>query len=88
MKDFFGAGSETTATTLGWVLYFMLKHPDVQTKVRVSNFILFHVNAVGFHGLTVNKLVGFSEDKNLQIVFSYTLLRQNCFTNLPLIISE
>ena len=35
--DFFGAGSETTATTLGWVLYFMMKHPDVQSKVRVRH---------------------------------------------------
>ena len=36
MKDFFAAGSETTSTTMGWALYFMLKHPEVQTKIRVS----------------------------------------------------
>ena len=35
VKDFFGAGSETTATTLGWAIYFMMKHPHVQEKVRV-----------------------------------------------------
>ena len=38
VKDFFGAGAETTSTTLGWVLYFMLKYPDVQRK-NSSNFI-------------------------------------------------
>ena len=37
VKDFYGAGAETTATTLGWALYFMMKYPDVQTKVRVSS---------------------------------------------------
>ena len=38
VKDFFGAGAETTSTTLGWVLYFMLKYPDVQRKIRVILF--------------------------------------------------
>ena len=36
VKDFFGAGSETTATALGWILYFMLKYPEVQQKIRVK----------------------------------------------------
>ena len=35
VKDFFGAGAETTSTTLGWCLYFMAKYPHVQDKVRV-----------------------------------------------------
>ena len=39
VKDFFGAGAETTSTTLGWVLYFMLKYPDVQRKIRVILFL-------------------------------------------------
>ena len=36
VQDFYAAGAETTATTLGWALYFMIKYNDVQTKVRVS----------------------------------------------------
>ena len=38
VKDFFAAGAETTSTTLGWMLYFMLKYPDVQRKIRVTLF--------------------------------------------------
>ena len=25
---------ETTSTTLGWAIYYMLKHPEIQTKVQ------------------------------------------------------
>ena len=25
---------ETTSTTLGWAIYYMLKHPEIQTKVE------------------------------------------------------
>ncbi|XP_072041400.1 cytochrome P450 2C5-like [Amphiura filiformis] len=32
--DFFGAGTETTATTLRWALLYMLKYPAVQKKVH------------------------------------------------------
>ena len=28
------AGMETTSTTLGWAMYYMLKHPEIQTKVQ------------------------------------------------------
>ena len=31
----FSAGSETTATTLGWAVCFMILHPDCQTRVQV-----------------------------------------------------
>ncbi|XDV46462.1 hypothetical protein PO909_014353 [Leuciscus waleckii] len=32
--DLFGAGTETTSTTLRWALLFMVKYPDVQEKVQ------------------------------------------------------
>ena len=32
--DLFGAGSETTATTLSWALLYMILYPDVQQKVH------------------------------------------------------
>ncbi|KAM4022750.1 cytochrome P450 2D14-like [Anomaloglossus baeobatrachus] len=32
--DLFGAGSETTSTTLRWAVLFMLLYPDVQSKVQ------------------------------------------------------
>ena len=31
----FSAGSETTATTLGWAVCFMILHPDCQNRVQV-----------------------------------------------------
>ncbi|XP_072039543.1 cytochrome P450 2C11-like [Amphiura filiformis] len=34
VKDFFGAGTETTSTTLRWALLYMLKYPDVQKRVH------------------------------------------------------
>ena len=34
LMDFFFAGSDTTSTTLNWGMLFMVKHPDIQTKVR------------------------------------------------------
>ena len=43
MKDFFGAGSETTATTLGWALYFMIKYPDVPNNIRVSTWTVYYI---------------------------------------------
>ncbi|XP_072028886.1 cytochrome P450 2J4-like [Amphiura filiformis] len=33
VHDFFGAGTETTSTTLRWALLYMLKYPDVQKRV-------------------------------------------------------
>ena len=32
--DLFGAGSETTATTLAWAVCYMILNPEVQTKVH------------------------------------------------------
>ena len=32
--DLFGAGSDTTATTLNWAMMYMILNPDVQEKVR------------------------------------------------------
>ncbi len=32
--DFFIAGSETTSTTLNWAMLYMIKHPDIQEKVK------------------------------------------------------
>ncbi|XP_014674453.1 PREDICTED: cytochrome P450 2C25-like [Priapulus caudatus] len=32
----FGAGSETTSTTLRWALLFLVKHPDVYKKVQAE----------------------------------------------------
>ncbi|XP_055332134.1 cytochrome P450 2A1-like [Paramacrobiotus metropolitanus] len=34
VQGLFGAGTETTATTLNWTFLFMLHHPDVQAKVH------------------------------------------------------
>ncbi|XP_075057379.1 cytochrome P450 2K1-like [Mixophyes fleayi] len=34
MVDLFGAGMETTTTTLRWGLLLMIKHPDIQKKVQ------------------------------------------------------
>nr|XP_033785239.1 cytochrome P450 2D15-like isoform X2 [Geotrypetes seraphini] len=32
--DLFGAGTETSSTTLRWALLFMILHPDIQSKVH------------------------------------------------------
>ena len=32
--DLFGAGSETTATTLSWALLYMILYPEIQEKVH------------------------------------------------------
>ncbi|XP_028818308.1 cytochrome P450 2J6-like [Denticeps clupeoides] len=34
--DLFLAGTETTSTTLGWALLFLVKYPDVQEKVQAE----------------------------------------------------
>ncbi|XP_064512816.1 cytochrome P450 2D17 [Pseudopipra pipra] len=34
--DLFGAGSETTTTTLRWALLYMLLHPEIQSKVQAE----------------------------------------------------
>ncbi|NXK92887.1 CP2DE protein, partial [Formicarius rufipectus] len=34
--DLFGAGSETTSTTLRWALLYMLLHPEIQSKVQAE----------------------------------------------------
>ncbi|XP_064602501.1 cytochrome P450 2C26-like [Liolophura sinensis] len=34
--DLFVAGTETSATTLRWALFYMINYPDVQTKVRAE----------------------------------------------------
>ncbi len=34
LDDFFLAGSETTSTTLRWVLLYMMKYPEIQDKVQ------------------------------------------------------
>ncbi|XP_055333697.1 cytochrome P450 2C15-like [Paramacrobiotus metropolitanus] len=34
ISNFFGAGAETTATTITWAYYFIVRHPDVQKKMQ------------------------------------------------------
>ncbi|CAN9500603.1 unnamed protein product [Ophioblennius macclurei] len=34
--DLFGAGTETTATTLNWALLYMIYYPDIQEKVQAE----------------------------------------------------
>ncbi|NWU81924.1 CP2DH protein, partial [Onychorhynchus coronatus] len=34
--DLFGAGSETTTTTLRWALLYLLLHPEIQSKVQAE----------------------------------------------------
>lgn len=36
MMDLFGAGTETTSTTIYWCVLYLLKHPDVQDKVYLE----------------------------------------------------
>jgi cytochrome P450 len=49
LLDLLIAGSETTSTVLTWAILFMIKHPDIQTKVRneilveVGSSILVHL---------------------------------------------
>ncbi len=44
--DLFGAGTETTSTTLKWSLVYMIRHPNIQAKVRNE----IH-NTIGHHRL-------------------------------------
>lgn len=34
ISDLFGAGIETTTTTLQWCAYYLAKYPDVQAKLQ------------------------------------------------------
>lgn len=34
ISNFFGAGAETTATTISWAYYFLVRHQDVQRRVQ------------------------------------------------------
>ncbi|XP_032889939.1 steroid 17-alpha-hydroxylase/17,20 lyase [Amblyraja radiata] len=34
MADIFGAGVETTSTTIAWIILYLLHHPQVQTKIQ------------------------------------------------------
>ena len=34
MREFFVAGSETTTTTLRWAALYLIRNPDIQTKMR------------------------------------------------------
>ena len=34
VADLFGAGTETTATTLRWAMLYMMAYPDVQARVQ------------------------------------------------------
>lgn len=36
MVDLFFAGSETTSSTLSWAIIFLIRHPEVQQKVRAE----------------------------------------------------
>ena len=36
MMTFLAAGHETTATALTWAVYFMCRHPDMQTRLRAE----------------------------------------------------
>lgn len=33
LLDLFMAGSETTSSTLSFIIFLLIKHPDVQTKI-------------------------------------------------------
>ena len=34
VRDLFGAGSETTATTIRWAILYLLKHPDIKQRLQ------------------------------------------------------
>ena len=34
LSNLFGAGAETTATTITWAFYFMVLHPEIQRKTQ------------------------------------------------------
>ena len=34
IADLFSAGSETTSSTIRWILFYMAKYPEVQAKVQ------------------------------------------------------
>ena len=40
LMDLFLGGSETTATSLKWVILFMLHHPEVQVRLHLEVFVL------------------------------------------------
>jgi len=34
LKDMFAAGTETTTSTIRWILFYLIKHPEIQQKVH------------------------------------------------------
>ena len=34
LRDMFIAGTETTTSTIRWVLFYLIKHPEIQEKVH------------------------------------------------------
>ena len=34
IADLFSAGSETTASTVRWILFYLAKYPEVQKKIQ------------------------------------------------------
>ncbi len=49
LADLFGAGTDTTMTTIQWVLLYMILHPDVQVVYLIIAFYLVFLALTGFN---------------------------------------
>ena len=36
LSDLYGAGSGTTTATLAWIILYLMKHPEIQTKLQAE----------------------------------------------------
>jgi cytochrome P450 len=65
LSDLFFAGSETTSSTLSWATLYMMRHPEVQSKVREEIFRV--VGKERLPSLSDKQLMPYTEATMLEI---------------------
>lgn len=76
---FFGAGFETSASTLSFCLYELAKNPDVQERLRneINEVLQKHNGQITYESVMEMKFLGYCIDGKLQKKFLFPSISQN-----------